>query len=204
MALKAIGGPLVAVERPVPWLGLRAGAAASVAAVGRTCAPAPSSPAATATGGWPNMRSPTSVSASDPRRVSGRAGRPAAVRRANRLSLKWQGRRVFAFTRPGDRTAQEFARGLGAEWAGGSDEAPPEPLDAAILFAPAGELVPIALSRLEAGGTVVCGSIHMSQIPAFDYELLWHERSVRSVANLTRRDGTEFRALAPEVPVRTG
>ncbi len=115
----------------------------------------------------------------------------------------WQGREVFAFTRPGDETAQAFARELGAVWAGGSDEAPPELLDAAILFAPAGELVPEALSHLEPGGTVVCGGIHMSEIPAFDYELLWHERSIRSVANLTRRDGEEFLALAPQVPVRT-
>jgi propanol-preferring alcohol dehydrogenase len=115
----------------------------------------------------------------------------------------WQGRRVFAFTRPGDEQAQRFALELGAEWAGGSDQAPPEPLHAAIIFAPAGALVPAALAASAPGATVVCGGIHMSQIPAFDYELLWHERSVRSVANLTRRDGEEFLALAPRVAIRT-
>jgi propanol-preferring alcohol dehydrogenase len=114
-----------------------------------------------------------------------------------------QGRRVFAFTKPGDAEGQTFARELGAEWAGGSDERPPEELDAAILFAPAGELVPTALAALSKGGTVVCAGIHMSDIPAFPYELLWGERQVRSVANLTRADGEEFLALAPHVPVRT-
>jgi alcohol dehydrogenase, propanol-preferring len=114
-----------------------------------------------------------------------------------------QGRRVFAFTRPGDHEGQQFARGVGAEWAGGSDEPPPEELDAAIIFAPVGELVPAALSVLAKGGVVVCAGIHMSTVPAFPYELLWEERAVRSVANLTRRDGEEFLALAPRVPVRT-
>jgi propanol-preferring alcohol dehydrogenase len=114
-----------------------------------------------------------------------------------------EGRRVFAFTRPGDREAQAFALSLGAEWAGESGEAPPEPLDAAILFAPAGELVPAALRAVERGGTVVCAGIHMSDIPSFPYRILWEERVVRSVANLTRRDGEEFLALAPRVPVRT-
>jgi propanol-preferring alcohol dehydrogenase len=114
-----------------------------------------------------------------------------------------QGRRVFAFVRPGDATARTFALELGAVWAGGSDEAPPEPLDAAIVFAPDGALVPAALRVLAPGGTVVCGGIHMSDIPAFPYELLWRERTIRSVANLTRRDGEEFLALAPSVPVRT-
>jgi alcohol dehydrogenase, propanol-preferring len=114
-----------------------------------------------------------------------------------------QGRRVFAFTRPGDLEGQAFARELGAEWAGGADERPPEELDAAILFAPAGELVPIALAALAKGGVVVCAGIHMSDIPSFPYELLWEERQIRSVANLTRLDGEEFLALAPEVPVRT-
>lgn len=114
-----------------------------------------------------------------------------------------EGRRVFAFTRRGDAAAQDFARALGAEWAGGSDEAPPEPLDAAILFAPVGALVPAALRAVDRGGVVVCAGIHMSEIPAFPYEILWQERAVRSVANLTRRDGTEFLALAPRVPVRT-
>jgi propanol-preferring alcohol dehydrogenase len=114
-----------------------------------------------------------------------------------------EGRRVFAFTRPGDTDGQAFARGLGAEWAGGSDERPPDELDAAILFAPAGELVPIALAALAKGGTVVCAGIHMSDVPSFPYELLWGERRLRSVANLTRADGEEFLALAPRVPVRT-
>ncbi len=114
-----------------------------------------------------------------------------------------EGRRVFAFTRRGDAAAQDFARTLGAEWAGGSDEAPPEPLDAAILFAPVGALVPAALRAVDRGGVVVCAGIHMSEIPAFPYGILWQERVVRSVANLTRRDGTEFLALAPRVPVRT-
>jgi alcohol dehydrogenase, propanol-preferring len=114
-----------------------------------------------------------------------------------------QGRRVFAFTRPGDREARAFALSLGAEWAGDSGETPPEPLDAAILFAPAGELVPAALRAVERGGTVVCAGIHMSDIPSFPYRILWEERVVRSVANLTRRDGEEFLALTPQVPVRT-
>ena len=115
----------------------------------------------------------------------------------------WQGRRVFAFTREGDTEGQEFARSLGAEWAGASGESPPEPLEAAIIFAPAGELVPVALRAVGKGGSVVCAGIHMSDIPSFPYELLWGERVVRSVANLTRRDGEEFLELAPRVPVRT-
>jgi len=114
-----------------------------------------------------------------------------------------QGRRVFAFTRSGDTAAQRFATELGAVWAGPSDAAPPEPLDAAILFAPVGALLPVALRAVVKGGTVVCAGIHMSDIPSFPYDLLWGERVVRSVANLTRRDGREFLALAPRVPVRT-
>jgi alcohol dehydrogenase, propanol-preferring len=114
-----------------------------------------------------------------------------------------QGREVYAFTRPGDERTQEFAKSLGATWAGGTDEVPPVQLDAAIIFAPAGELVPGALKLLAPGGTVVCAGIHMSDIPSFPYEDLWHERTIRSVANLTRRDGEEFIALAPKVPVRT-
>jgi len=114
-----------------------------------------------------------------------------------------QGRRVFAFTRPGDGEGQAFAREIGAEWAGGSDEAPPDELDAAILFAPVGALVPAALRVTAKGGVVVCAGIHMSDIPSFPYKLLWGERVLRSVANLTRRDGEEFLALAPRVPVRT-
>jgi propanol-preferring alcohol dehydrogenase len=113
-----------------------------------------------------------------------------------------QGRRVFAFTRPGDEAGQAFARELGAEWAGDSASGAPEPLDAAIVFAPVGELVPLALRALAPGGTVVCAGIHMSDIPAFPYEILWGERSVRSVANLTRRDGADFMQLAPRARVR--
>ena len=114
-----------------------------------------------------------------------------------------QGRRVFAFTRPGDDPTQAFARELGAEWAGASTELPPEPLDAAIVFAAAGELIPAALRAVVPGGTVVCGELHMSDVPSFPYELLWGERVLRSVANLTRRDGVEFLALAPRIPVRS-
>jgi alcohol dehydrogenase, propanol-preferring len=116
---------------------------------------------------------------------------------------RWQGRRVFAFTRPGDEAAQSLARELGAEWAGDSLGPAPEELDAAVVFAPVGALVPAALAAVAKGGSVVCAGIHMSDIPAFPYELLWGERVVRSVANLTRRDGEEFLALAPRVPVRT-
>jgi alcohol dehydrogenase, propanol-preferring len=115
----------------------------------------------------------------------------------------WQGRQVYAFTRPGDAEAQRFALSLGARWAGGSDEAAPDDLDAALIFAPVGSLVPRALAAVRKGGVVVAGGIHMSDIPAFPYSLLWGERVVRSVANLTRADGAEFLALAPRVPVRT-
>jgi propanol-preferring alcohol dehydrogenase len=114
-----------------------------------------------------------------------------------------QGREVYAFTRPGDGEGEQFARDLGAVWAGGSDQVPPEELDAAILFAPVGALVPLALRSVARGGVVVCAGIHMSDIPAFPYRLLWGERTVRSVANLTRADGEAFLALAPQVPVRT-
>jgi propanol-preferring alcohol dehydrogenase len=113
-----------------------------------------------------------------------------------------RGQRVFAFTKPGDAAGQDFARRLGAVWAGGSDTVPPETLDAALIFAPVGALVPAALAATGKGGTVVCAGIHMSDIPAFPYRLLWEERIIRSVANLTRRDGDEFMALAPKVPVR--
>ena len=116
---------------------------------------------------------------------------------------RYQGRRVYAFTRPGDAAGQEFAISLGAEWAGGSDQMPPFPLDAAIIFAPVGALVPIALRAVAKGGVVVCGGIQMTDIPSFPYEILWEERVVRSVANLTRSDAAEFLALAPKVPVRT-
>ncbi len=114
-----------------------------------------------------------------------------------------QGRDVYAFTRPGDTKSQDFARSLGATYAGDSDKPPPAPLDAAIIFAPAGALVPKALDALAPGGTVVTAGIHMSDIPRFPYELLWHERSVQSVANLTRQDGIEFLQLAPQVPIKT-
>jgi alcohol dehydrogenase, propanol-preferring len=116
---------------------------------------------------------------------------------------RFQGREVFAFTRRGDVEAQGFARSLGAVWAGDSESSPPERLDAAIIFAPAGSLVPLALKAVAKGGTVVCGGIHMSDIPSFPYDLLWQERTLCSVANLTRRDGEEFFALAPRIPVRT-
>jgi propanol-preferring alcohol dehydrogenase len=140
----------------------------------------------------------------------------AGVRTATRLGIygfgaaahivaqlaRHEGQRMFAFTRAGDAAAQAFARALGAEWAGASEEAPPEPLDAAILFAPVGALVPAALRAVEPGGTVVCAGIHMSDIPSFPYALLWGERTVRSVANLTRRDGDELLALAPVAGLR--
>jgi propanol-preferring alcohol dehydrogenase len=116
---------------------------------------------------------------------------------------KYQQRDIYAFVRPGDEEAKKFAKNLGAVWAGGSNELPPVKLDAAIIFAPAGELVPQALKAVDKGGIVVCGGIHMSDIPSFPYSILWEERSIFSVANLTRRDGEEFIALAPKVPVRT-
>ncbi len=115
----------------------------------------------------------------------------------------YQGREVVAFTRPGDAEGQAFARSLGATWAGGSDQMPPKPLDAAIIFAPVGELVPLALKAIISGGNVICAGIHMSDIPSFPYAILWEERSIKSVANLTRQDGEEFLKLAPDVPVQT-
>jgi propanol-preferring alcohol dehydrogenase len=115
----------------------------------------------------------------------------------------WQGRRVFAFTRPRDVAAQEFARSLGASWAGGSDELPPDRLDAAIIFAPVGNLVPLALGAVRKGGRVICGGIHMTDIPQFPYRLLWEERQIRSVANLTRQDAREFLYIAPKARIRT-
>lgn len=116
--------------------------------------------------------------------------------------LRHQGRRFVAITRDGDREAQDFARRLGAEWAGGASQRPPAELDAALIFAPVGDLVPAALAAIRPGGTVVCGGIHMSPLPSFGYDLLWRERCLRSVANLTRQDGLDFLALAPQVPVR--
>lgn len=115
----------------------------------------------------------------------------------------WQGRHVYALTRPGDTAAQDFARSLGAVWAGGSDEQPPEPLDAAIIFAPVGALVPAALRALKKGGRVVCGGIHMSDIPSFPYRILWEERQILSVANLTREDARSFLDIAPKAGIRT-
>jgi len=116
---------------------------------------------------------------------------------------RWQGRSVFAFTRPHDKATQDFARRMGAAWAGGSDEAPPEPLDVAIIFAPTGALVPAALKAVRKGGRVVCAGIHMSDIPSFPYALLWEERQIISVANLTRQDGIDFLGLAPRIHVAT-
>ena len=141
------------------------------------------------------------LAAGDPRRL-GLYGFGAAAHIVTQVA-RAEGREVFAFTRPGDVPGQAFARRLGACWAGGSDERPPEPLDAAILFAPVGTLVPAALRAVEPGGTVVCGGIHMSDIPALPYALLWGERVIRSVANLTRRDGEEFFALLDRVAVAT-
>ena len=115
----------------------------------------------------------------------------------------YQGKQIYAFTRPGDTDAQEFARRLGAAWAGDSTDLPPEELDAAIIFAPVGSLLPAALRATAKGGAVVCGGIHMSDIPSFPYRILWEERVVRSVANLTRRDGEELLAIAPKIPVKT-
>jgi propanol-preferring alcohol dehydrogenase len=116
---------------------------------------------------------------------------------------RYQNKEVYAFTRPGDTQSQQFAKTLGAVWAGGSETRPPNNLDAAIIFAPVGPLVPQALKAVKKGGSVVCAGIHMSDIPSFPYSDLWEERSIESIANLTRRDGTEFMKLAPEVPVKT-
>lgn len=139
--------------------------------------------------------------AGDGRRL-GLYGFGAAAHIVAQVALS-EGRQLFAFTRPGDDAAQQFAKKMGAAWVGGTDMLPPEELDAAIIFAPAGDLVPKALQAVARGGCVVCGGIHMTDIPSFPYELLWQERTVCSVANLTRRDGEEFLALAPRIPVRT-
>jgi len=139
--------------------------------------------------------------AGDARRL-GLYGFGAAAHIAAQVA-RYRGQQVFAFTKKGDAKGQEFARSLGAAWAGGSDEAPPEPLDAALIFAPVGALVPAALSATAKGGIVVCAGIHMSDIPGFPYKILWEERMLRSVANLTRQDGEEFLSLAAQVPVRT-
>jgi propanol-preferring alcohol dehydrogenase len=139
--------------------------------------------------------------AGDPRRL-GLYGFGSAAHMILQVA-RHEGREALAFTRPGDRAAADFARSLGAAWAGGSDQPPPEPLDAALIFAPVGALVRAALRAVRKGGTVVCAGIHMSDIPSFPYAELWNERVLRSVANLTRRDGEEFLALAPRVPVLT-
>lgn len=138
--------------------------------------------------------------AGDARRI-GFYGFGAAAHIAAQVA-RHEGREIFSFTRPGDAVAQDFVRRITGGWAGGSDEPSPEPLDAALIFAPVGALVPTALRALAPGGVVVCGGIHMSEIPAFPYEWLWQERMIRSVANLTRRDAIEFLALAPAVPIR--
>jgi propanol-preferring alcohol dehydrogenase len=141
------------------------------------------------------------VKAGDGKRL-GVYGFGAAAHIITQVAL-YQKREIYAFTRPGDTEAQKFAKVMGATWAGDSNEMPPVKLDAAIIFAPVGELVPLALRAVAKGGTVVCGGIHMSDIPSFPYSILWEERSICSVANLARRDGDEFLALAPKVPVRT-
>jgi propanol-preferring alcohol dehydrogenase len=146
--------------------------------------------------GWHSLRS-----AGDGQRI-GIYGFGAAAHIIAQVAV-WQGRDVYAFTRPGDDAGQQFARSLGARWAGGSDKLPPDALDAAIIFAPVGSLVPLALAAVRKGGRVVCGGIHMSDIPAFPYRLLWEERELCSVANLTRRDAAEFLALAPKAGIRT-
>jgi alcohol dehydrogenase, propanol-preferring len=154
-------------------------------------------------GQWPSFASPyrPRVLIGDARRL-GIYGFGAAAHIITQVAC-YQGRRVFAFIRKSDVEGQQFARDMGAVWAGASDELPPEELDAAIIFAPVGALVPAALRVVAKGGAVVCAGIHMSDIPSFPYRLLWGERTVRSVANLTRRDGPEFLKLAPLVPVRT-
>ena len=146
--------------------------------------------------GWRSL-----VSAGDGRNL-GLYGFGAAAHIVAQVA-RWQGRSVFAFTRPGDSATQTFARRLGAAWAGGSDETPPEPLDAAIIFATLGDLVPLALKAVRKGGRVVCAGIHMSDIPSFPYRLLWEERQLVSVANLTRQDGIDFLRLAPEIGIVT-
>jgi propanol-preferring alcohol dehydrogenase len=146
--------------------------------------------------GWRSLRF-----AGDGRRI-GIYGFGAAAHIVAQVSV-WQGRDVYAFTRPGDEAGQQFARSVGARWAGGSDERPPHALDAAIIFAPVGSLVPLALTAVKKGGRVVCGGIHMSDIPAFPYRLLWEERELCSVANLTRRDAAEFLSIAPKAGIRT-
>ncbi|MCG8548478.1 MAG: alcohol dehydrogenase, partial [Alphaproteobacteria bacterium] len=141
------------------------------------------------------------AAAGDGRRL-GVYGFGAAAHIVTQVAIS-QGREIYAFTKPGDIETQDFARSLGAEWAGDSDESPPQALDAAIIFAPVGSLVPAALRAVDKGGLVVCAGIHMSDIPAFPYHILWEERVIRSVANLTRADGEAFLRVAPKVPVET-
>jgi propanol-preferring alcohol dehydrogenase len=152
--------------------------------------------------GWRSYRMATAGGGQTRASVLGLYGFGAAAHILAQVAA-WQGHRVYAFTRRGDTAAQEFARSLGAVWAGGSDETPPEPLDAAIIFAPVGALVPQALAAVRKGGRVVCGGIHMSDIPSFPYRLLWEERHIVSVANLTRMDAREFLAIAPQAGVKT-
>ena len=135
-------------------------------------------------------------------RIIGIYGFGAAAHIITQVAI-FQGKTIYAFSRPGDTEAQSFALELGATWAGASDEKPPEQLDSAIIFAPAGALIPAALRTVAPGGSVICAGIHMSDIPSFPYKILWEERSIKSVANLTRRDGEEFMKIAPEVPVKT-
>ena len=152
------------------------------------------------------MRGPYRLSLAYDDRHRKEAGILRLRRAAAHIALqvaRYQGRKVLAFTKPDDQIAQQFALGLGAVWAGRSSEPPPEPLDAAIIFAPVGELVPLALTAVRPGGVVVCGGIHMSDIPTFPYRLLWQERVLRSVANLTRDDAVAFFRLAPAIPIRT-
>ena len=211
-----------------PGSRIPAGTASTAAAAARTSAPTPASPAISRTAvtpstWWPRRRTCWPLPAryddshaapllcagligyrafalaGDARHL-GIYGFGAAAHLIAQIALA-QGRRVFAFTRPGDDTAQAFARELGVHWAGGSDQQAPAPLDAALIFAPVGALVPAALAATAKGGVVVCAGIHMSDIPAFPYRLLWGERSVRSVANLTRRDGAAFMALAERIPL---
>jgi propanol-preferring alcohol dehydrogenase len=180
------------------------GFAERVVADGRFCLPLPEGPAddelaPLLCGGLIGFR--TLRLAGDPQRL-GIYGFGAAAHIVCQVA-SWEGREVFAFTKPGDTAAQDLARAVGATWAGGSDEHAPDPLDAALIFAPAGELVPLALRAVRKGGAVVCGGIHMSDIPSFPYAWLWGERTLRSVANLTRADGRAFLDIAPRVPVRT-
>ena len=228
---EGVGGMNIGDRLGVPWLGWTCGECRYCRSAGRRiCATARNSPATTSMAAMRNMRWRTRDSASRSRRdtpdeqaapllcagligfrsyrITGDAKRigfygfGAAAHELIQVA-RFEGREIYAFTRPGDDKGQAFARSLGAAWAGGGTDERPAELDAAIIFAPAGELVPIALAAVRKGGVVVCAGIHMSDIPSFPYELLWNERSVRSVANLTKADGEAFLTLAPRVPIRT-